>query len=373
MPPPAPAAFMAWARAPILAIAAAARTDGRLYPASEAVPSGSGYRLTRARRSASSRRRSAPLGSAVITARRRAARSCPVVWSPAPGRTLASTARALSSSRTAVASAISRARPRSIFPARSAAPVAGSRQVRVTARSLHQDAAACDMVRASDTWAQASSGSRTGRPSLPVPIFLSAAADRAASSATTASSPAWAQDASRRYDAAIPARAPSSSSATGLVASQPARSGPVGSDSATRPETAASGRTWERPSSTASSSSANSASTGSTSGAAESETAGAAGSPGADGETGGTGAGRTGRFHGAGSLSAVSSASKSVSHDHAAGGSAGSAAIASGGGADVLSLASGMTPPPRLTGSRARWVSGWLPRLAISVSGLRPS
>ncbi len=142
---------MAFARALIRAIAAAARTDGRLYPASEAVPSGSGYRLTLARRSASSLRRSAPSGSAVITARRKAARSCPVVWSPAAGRILASTARAASSSRTAVASAISRALARSIWPARSAAPVAVSRQVSVTASSLHQDAAACDIVRPSDT------------------------------------------------------------------------------------------------------------------------------------------------------------------------------------------------------------------------------
>src|SRR5262249_22175506 len=107
------------------------------------------------------------------------------------------------------------------------------------------------------------SGNLAGRPCPSTPILSSAAADLKASSATTASSPACAHDARRRYDAAIPASAPSSRPATELVASQPARSGPVGSDSAIRPATSVSGTSRVLPCSMASSSSANSASAGS--------------------------------------------------------------------------------------------------------------
>ena len=79
----------------IRAIAAAAWMTGICCPASVAVWSWSGYSTTRARRSASLRRASAPAGSMERTARRSAARSIPVVWSPAAGSTRASTARAL--------------------------------------------------------------------------------------------------------------------------------------------------------------------------------------------------------------------------------------------------------------------------------------
>ncbi|HEY1619988.1 MAG TPA: hypothetical protein VGG25_20360 [Streptosporangiaceae bacterium] len=110
IPPPAPEAFKALARAVIRAIAAAACGAGRLVPVSVAVPSSSGYKLTRARRSAALRRSSAPSGSAIITARRSRDRSWAYVNSPAPGRTSSSTRRAVSSSSRLVASLISRAR-----------------------------------------------------------------------------------------------------------------------------------------------------------------------------------------------------------------------------------------------------------------------
>lgn len=67
---------------------------------------------------------SAPAGSAAITARRTAARSCAYVMSPAAGRIFASTARAASCASAVVASAITFARYRSIAPVASAAAVA---------------------------------------------------------------------------------------------------------------------------------------------------------------------------------------------------------------------------------------------------------
>ncbi len=89
--PPLPAAFIALASAVIRAIAAAACTPGNAYPASVAVPSSSGYSTTEAFRSASRRRRSAPSGSALITARRSAACNCPRVSHPARPSTAPST------------------------------------------------------------------------------------------------------------------------------------------------------------------------------------------------------------------------------------------------------------------------------------------
>ncbi len=162
----------------IRAIAAAARIAGSRYPASVAVWSSSGYRHTFACACDSFRRRSAPSGSAAITARRSATRSAEAVSSPAPGRTCSSTARAASSLSRAVASAISRARYKSIAPAASAAPVAASRHARVTPRSSHHDAAYCDITSPSDTCAAASAGTRAGQPRASTPAFASRAADR---------------------------------------------------------------------------------------------------------------------------------------------------------------------------------------------------
>lgn len=152
-----------------------------------------------------------------------------------------------------MASAISRARGRSIVPAASAAPVAASRQVKVTARSSHQSALQPDITSPSDTCAAASSGTRSGRPSAATAIFGSRAADRDAICATAASSPACAHDASRRNDAATPASAPSSSSAGSAVASHPARPGPAGRHSATRPAATPSGTSRTSAASSASS------------------------------------------------------------------------------------------------------------------------
>ena len=241
MPPPAPDAFSARARALIRAIAAAAPIPGSWYPASVAVPSSSGYRQTFARASDCWRRRSAPSGSTAITARRSAARSPALVSSPARGRIWSSTVRASCSASRAVASAISRARGRSIVPAASAAPVAASRHLSVIARSSHHSALQRDITRPSDTSAAASSGTRAGLPLPSTVTFGSRAADRDAICATAASSPACAHDASRRHDAATPASAPSSSPAGSAAASHPARPGPAGKHSATRPAATVSG------------------------------------------------------------------------------------------------------------------------------------
>src|SRR5215472_5890468 len=102
---------------------------------------------------------------------------------------------------------------------------------------------------------------------------------------TAASSPAWAQAASRRYDAAIPDTAPASAHA--------ASSGPGGTDSAIRPATTVSGTTGHWPVSTASRYSANSASTGSgsTEGAASSVSGSASGTAGLVAESAGLVAG----------------------------------------------------------------------------------
>jgi hypothetical protein len=162
IPPPAPEDFSARASALIRAIAAAAPIPGSWYPARDAVPSESGYNITLARSWDSCRRRSAPSGSAAITARRRAARKPPVVSPAARGKTRSCTAWAALSFSTAVASAISRARVKSISPLPSAAPVAVSRQAKVTPRSAHQAAWHCDITSASDTCATASSGTRAG-------------------------------------------------------------------------------------------------------------------------------------------------------------------------------------------------------------------
>jgi hypothetical protein len=198
MPPPFPAAFIPRASAVSRAIAAAACTPGRFDPTSVAVPASSGYRLTFACRSAACRRSSAPAGSTRRTARRNAARSCPVDWPPAPGSTRPSTARASSSLSGAVASATSRARPRSMAPAASAAPAARSRQPSVTARSAHHDAPTCDMASASDTSLAADAVTRSGRPSSSTSARRSRAADRDAIAAMAVSSPACAHDATRR-------------------------------------------------------------------------------------------------------------------------------------------------------------------------------
>ncbi len=106
----------------------------------------------------------------MITARRSAARSIPGVWPPAAGSTFSSTARAASSDSRAVASQISRARYKSISPDSSAAPVAASRQPRSTASPAHHDAPYRDMVSSSATSATADAGTRSGRPSSPVPM-----------------------------------------------------------------------------------------------------------------------------------------------------------------------------------------------------------
>jgi hypothetical protein len=91
-------------------MAAAAWTDGRLVPARVAVSaSGSGYKVTLAWRWACWRRCSAPSGSTANTARRRKTRSWPVVCWAARDRTRDSMARAVSSSRGAMASAMRRA------------------------------------------------------------------------------------------------------------------------------------------------------------------------------------------------------------------------------------------------------------------------
>ena len=137
-PPGCPAAFIDRAIAVIRAIAALASTAGSFDPASVAVPSSSANRHTCAPRSALCRRRSAPSGSAAITAWRSRLRNSATVSRPALGSTVASTARASSSLSTDVASAITRARSRSIRPAASAAPVVGSRHDSVMARSAHQ-------------------------------------------------------------------------------------------------------------------------------------------------------------------------------------------------------------------------------------------
>src|SRR6266487_196652 len=189
------------------------------------------------------------------------------------------------------------------------------------------------MTSASETCAQASSGILAGRPSASTPIFLSAAADRDAISATVASSPACAQDASRRNEEATPASAPSSSWPTGAIASQPARSGPVGSDSAIRPAITGSGIWRVQPDSIAAISSAWPASAGSawlgsvaalgTALVAAADTRSASGSrgpvtcplPGLARLLAGPLPVCTPRFHGAGSLSAATIAAKSKSHD----------------------------------------------------------
>ena len=242
MPPVAPAAFMAWASAVIRAMAAAAGPPGRLCPARLAVPSSSPYRLTPARCSASSRRRSAAWGFALMTARRSMDRSWPRVCHPALASTLSSTARASASPSTLVASAISRARERSIAPSDRAARVRGRRQASVTARSAHRAALNRDRRTASATSATASSGTPAGRPSGPTPTESSRAAARAVISATTASSPAAAQAASLRHASASPASATSSWLPGSVVASQPAIAGPGGSSSTTRPPSSPSDR-----------------------------------------------------------------------------------------------------------------------------------
>ncbi len=134
-----------------------------------------------------------------------------------------------------VASQISRARYKSITPDSSAAPVPGSRHPKSTASPAHQDAPYRDMVSSSATSAAADAGIRAGRPSGPVPMSSSRAADRDAICATAASSLACAHDARRRHAPAVAARSASPSSAAGISDSHAARSGPGASFSATRP------------------------------------------------------------------------------------------------------------------------------------------
>ena len=164
-PPPIPADFIARAIAVSRAIPAAACTPGSRVAASVAVPSGSGYKLTFACRCASRRRCSAPSGSAAITARRSATRSCPLVCPPAFGSTADSTARAVSSSSGPVASAISLARYRSMVPADSAARVAASRHRSVTPRLVQAIAAGWDITSSRPTVDAAAGVTRSGRPS----------------------------------------------------------------------------------------------------------------------------------------------------------------------------------------------------------------
>ncbi len=238
-PPPAPEAFSARAIAEILAIAAAAWTPGRNDPVSVAVPSSSGYRLTRAFRSASLRRCSAPAGSAAMTARRRHARSCPVLCRPAAGNTRSSTASATRSDSPAVASAISRVRARSIVPADNAAPVPASCQRSCTPSAVQPQAPSCDIPSASATCAAACGGSRVGRPEVSAPIRGSAAAHRDAIIAAASSSRACAHDATRRHAAARAGRSASPVATTWTPSSHAASAGPAGNASATRPGTAA--------------------------------------------------------------------------------------------------------------------------------------
>ncbi len=116
------------------------------------------------------------------------------------------------------------------------------------------------MARASATCPAASAVTRSGRPAASTPARRSVRADRDAICATAASSPAAAQEASRRNDAATPASAPSSRSAARASASHPARPGPVGRFSETRPATNSRGSSLARPASTASWNAASSAS-----------------------------------------------------------------------------------------------------------------
>jgi hypothetical protein len=204
IPPPAPEDLSARASAVTRAIAAAACAPGRFCPDNVAVPFSSPYNPTFARRSASSRRRSAASGSTAITARRSAARSCARVFVLAPGRTFASAAAAARSSSTPVASAISRARDKSITPERNAAPVPVSRPASVIASWVQHDAPYCDIRSASATSAAASSGTAPGIPPGPAGTLESLTAARAATSATISSSAACAQEARRRHAAAAP-------------------------------------------------------------------------------------------------------------------------------------------------------------------------
>src|SRR3984957_15890447 len=170
---------MARAIAVSRAMAAAACTAGRHVPARVAVPSaGSEYRLTLACRWASLRRCSAPSGSAAITARRSAARSCPLVCCPARGSTLDSTARAVSSSSGLVASAIRRARYRSMCPAFRAAQVAGSFHRSVTPRLVQAIAAGWARTSSRPTVDAAAGVTWSGRPSVETRWGASRAAGR---------------------------------------------------------------------------------------------------------------------------------------------------------------------------------------------------
>ena len=130
MVPAAPRACSHLARAVSRASAVNTSAGGSSRPARAALPDASSQTVTAASARASSRRRPAASGSAARTARRSAARSCPVVHPPAPARPRyrpAMPAAAPSSASTASSSANTAAFAQSIPPAFNAVRTSGVR------------------------------------------------------------------------------------------------------------------------------------------------------------------------------------------------------------------------------------------------------
>jgi hypothetical protein len=183
--------------------AASTPAGGRSRPARVAVPDGWLEASTRASFSASSLRRFAASGSAAITARRTAGRSCPVVCAAAFSMINASTAAACSSSSAASSSVITVARHSSISPAASAARVSGSRS-RPSARANTHPAPCWVKVSAAAISSSVCSNARQS------PLARPSALRRAASPDTAASSPAAAWAPSRCHACITPVSSSSS-------------------------------------------------------------------------------------------------------------------------------------------------------------------
>ncbi len=199
--PAAPRCWSHLARAVSRASAAKTSAGGSSRPARAAFPDASSQTVTAASWRASARRRSAAPGSAARTARRSAARSCPVVHPPAPARPRyrpAMPAAWAVSSRTASSSANTHAFGQSIPPLLSAVRTSGVRaRPDATVRSRPADRP----VRVSAAAISSVTCSACRDPAAPA---ASAAERRRARVSTAAASPAAAHDAIRRHPHSTP-------------------------------------------------------------------------------------------------------------------------------------------------------------------------